>query len=135
MTELVNAVTSWWNLVWVLALFGVAPRLSLRLILRAYRRDDPRRAELIAELRAVPRCERPLWVAEQLEVALFDGLVPRVSAVIRVLVILLRTRRLGRRQWVTLKDGRRVQIQGRRKATRRERHEITLARRRNRPTR
>jgi hypothetical protein len=132
MTELLNAVTSWWNLVGVLALFGVAPRLSLRLILRAYRRDDPRRAELIAELRAVPRRERPLWVAEQLEVALFDGLVPRVSAVIRVLVILLRTRRLDRGRWVTLEDGRRVLV---RKATRRERRESTFARCRHHPPR
>jgi hypothetical protein len=46
----------------------------------AYPRDDPRRAELIAELYAVPRIQRPLWVAEQLETALFEGLKLRISA-------------------------------------------------------
>jgi phosphoserine phosphatase len=30
-----------------------------------------------------PRIQRPLWVAEQLEVALFEGLARRVSAAIR----------------------------------------------------
>ena len=32
------------------------------------------RIELVAELYAVPRIQRPLWVAEQLETALFEGL-------------------------------------------------------------
>jgi hypothetical protein len=49
----------------------------LRVIVLAFRRDDPRRRELLAELHAVPRIERPLWVAEQLEVAVFEGLWPR----------------------------------------------------------
>jgi hypothetical protein len=38
---------------------------------------------LIAELYAVPRVQRPLWVVEQLEVALFEGLAHRVSAALR----------------------------------------------------
>ena len=38
--------------------------------------------ELIAELYAVPRVGRPFWVAQQLEVALFEGLGHRVSATI-----------------------------------------------------
>jgi len=47
---------------------------ALRLIVLAFDREDPRRQELLAELYAVPRVERPFWVAEQLEVALIEGL-------------------------------------------------------------
>jgi hypothetical protein len=36
------------------------------------------RRELLAELHANPRRERPFWVAEQLEVALFEGIWGRV---------------------------------------------------------
>ena len=49
----------------------------------AYPRSDPRRDELIAELYAIPSIQRPLWVAQQLEVALFEGLGHRVSVAIR----------------------------------------------------
>jgi hypothetical protein len=82
MTELLNAVASWPSLVLVLVVFGFAPGFCLRLIVLAYPRSDPRRAELIAELRAIPRIQRPPLVAEQLEVGLFEGLGHRVSAVI-----------------------------------------------------
>ena len=51
----------------------------MRLIVLAYHRDDPRRREALAELRAVPRWERPLWVCEQLEVAIFEGLHERFN--------------------------------------------------------
>ena len=83
MAELLEAVASWPSLVLVVLIFGFAPGFCLRLIVIAYPRGDPRRAELIAELYIVPRIQRPLWVAEQLEVALFEGLVHRVSAAIR----------------------------------------------------
>ena len=49
--------------------FGFLPGFVLSLIVRAYQREDPRRRELLAELYAVPRWERPFWVVEQLEVA------------------------------------------------------------------
>jgi hypothetical protein len=81
MPELLKAVASWQSLLLVVLVFGFAPGFCLRLIVLAYPRGDPRRAELIAEMRAVPRIQRPLWVAEQLEVALFEGLPHR--AVIR----------------------------------------------------
>jgi len=80
MAELLDAVTSWRSLLLVLVVFGFAPGCCLRLIVLAYPRGDPRRAELIAELYVVPRIQRPLWVAEQLEVALFEGLAHRASA-------------------------------------------------------
>ena len=83
MAELIDAVVSWPSLLLVLVVFGFAPGFCLRLIVLAYPRGDPRRAELIAELYAVPRIQRPLWVAEQLEVALFEGLAHRASTVLR----------------------------------------------------
>jgi hypothetical protein len=69
---------SWPTFVLVLVIYGFAPGAVLRLICLAFHRDDPRRHELRAELYAVPRVLRPLWVAEQLEVALFDGLGERL---------------------------------------------------------
>jgi hypothetical protein len=83
MDELLEAVASWPSLGLVVVVFGFAPGFCLRLIVLAYPPGDPRRTELIAELYAVPRLQRPLWVAEQLEVALFEGLGHRVSAAIR----------------------------------------------------
>lgn len=41
----------------------------------------------------MPRIERPLWVAEQLEVALFEGLAHRVSAALHQLASRSRERR------------------------------------------
>ena len=81
MAELLAAVASWPSLLLVVV-FGFAPGFFLRLFVLTYPRGDPRRVELIAELYAVPRIQRPLWVAEQLEVALFEGLGHRVSAAI-----------------------------------------------------
>ncbi|MEX1142596.1 MAG: DUF2314 domain-containing protein [Thermoleophilaceae bacterium] len=57
--------------------YGFAPGAALRLIVLAFPRDDFRREELLAELYAVPRRERPVWVFEQLEVALSEGLLGR----------------------------------------------------------
>jgi hypothetical protein len=73
-------VVSWPMLVLALAAFGFAPGLVLRLIVLTFPRHDPRRQELLGELYAVPRFERPFWVAEQLEVALFEGLRGRFIA-------------------------------------------------------
>ena len=92
MSELLQAVASWPTLLFVVVVFGFAPGFCLRLIVLAYPRSDSRRAELFAELYIVPRIQRPLWVAEQVEVALFEGLGQRVSAVIRKLSGLRRVR-------------------------------------------
>lgn len=61
-----------------LVIFGFAPPFLLRLIVQMYPRDDPRRAELMAELRARPWRERPIWIAEQLETGLVEGLGHRL---------------------------------------------------------
>jgi hypothetical protein len=73
-------VVSWPMLVLALLVFGFAPGLVLRLIVLLFPRDDPRRQELLGELYIVPRFERPFWVAEQLEVALFEGIRGRLVA-------------------------------------------------------
>lgn len=61
----------------------------------------------MAELYAVPRIERPLWVAEQLEVALFEGLAHRISAALRRLT--------DRRRAQAQTDERGVRVKGYRK--------------------
>lgn len=77
-TEALDALVSWPTLLIALIVFGFAPGALLRLIVLAFDQDDPRRDELLAELYAVPRLERPFWVFEQLEVALFEGLLDRL---------------------------------------------------------
>lgn len=77
MTELVGNALSVHTLLVAVLLYGFAPGFVLRLITLIYPRDDPRRAELIAELYAVPRIKRPFWVAEQIETAIFEGSVER----------------------------------------------------------
>jgi hypothetical protein len=80
MLELLEGLKAWQVLIVALAVYGFLPGVALRIILLAFRRNDPRRAEILAELRAVPRWDRPIWVAEQLEVALFEGLVERIKS-------------------------------------------------------
>lgn len=82
MDSLITQVIAWPTLLVSLLMFGFAPGAVLRMIVLAFRRDDPRRTELLAELPHVPRIERPFWVCEQLEVALFEGLAGRVAALI-----------------------------------------------------
>jgi hypothetical protein len=83
--ELVQAIVSWRTFIIVLIVFGFAPGAVLRLIVLLFPRDDPRRRELLAELYAVPWPERPLWVAQQMEVAFFEGLPKRIRSVAVVL--------------------------------------------------
>jgi hypothetical protein len=79
MTDLFTQLLSWKALLVAVGVFGFAPGAALRLILLAFPRSDPRRRELLADLHAVPRWERPLWVAEQLEVAIAEGLAGRMA--------------------------------------------------------
>jgi hypothetical protein len=61
------------------ATFGLIPGLLLRVIVLIYPKDDPRRQELFGELYApdMGRFERYVWVFQQLETALRDGLQAR----------------------------------------------------------
>ncbi|WP_406025384.1 DUF2314 domain-containing protein [Nocardioides sp. NBC_00850] len=79
MTELLSVNGSLGALAVALLVFGFAPGLFLAAIVKLLHPDDPRRRELQAELYAVPRWERPFWVAEQFEVALREGLFPNVQ--------------------------------------------------------
>lgn len=79
MDSLLTHVIAWPTMLVSLLIFGFAPGAVLRVIVLAYRRDDPRRTELRGELFNVPRIERPFWVFEQLENALFEGLAGRLA--------------------------------------------------------
>lgn len=80
MSELMDIIVSWPSLLVVLMIFGVAPGTILRVLVLLYPKDDARRRELIAELYAMRRIERPLWVCEQLETAVFEGLSKRIQS-------------------------------------------------------
>ncbi|MEV7042538.1 hypothetical protein [Amycolatopsis sp. NPDC051061] len=80
MAELIEAVASWQTLLLVVGVFGFAPNFVLRLLVLVYPKDDPRRQELIAELKAMKWIERPLWVGEQFGTVLTDGLPHRISS-------------------------------------------------------
>jgi hypothetical protein len=71
--ELLDSLVSLPTLLLAIVVYGFAPGFLLRLLVLVYERDDPRRAELIAELYNVPRFKRPFWVAEQIETAIFDA--------------------------------------------------------------
>ncbi|WP_410619073.1 hypothetical protein [Amycolatopsis sp. cmx-8-4] len=81
MAKLLDAVASWQTLLVALALYGFAPGFVLRLLVRLYPKQDPRRTELVAELYAVPRLSRPFWVADALAAVLIEGLPRRIKAV------------------------------------------------------
>lgn len=78
MSDILAAIVAPASLALGVLVFGFAPGFVLRFLVLAFERDDPRRRELVAELRAVPRWERPFWVAEMIEVALFEGLWDRI---------------------------------------------------------
>jgi hypothetical protein len=73
-----SSLQAWPLFLLALLVYGFAPGLLLRLIVRAFHPEDPRREELLAEIHAVPRLERPFWVFEQLEVAISEGLWGRI---------------------------------------------------------
>jgi len=80
-TELVEVVSGATLPAFLTALlvFGFAPGFVLRLIVKLYPKNDPRRRELVAELYALPHLMRPIWVAEQIETAMFEGASARTS--------------------------------------------------------
>src|SRR5262245_11933509 len=105
MSDLILHIIAWPTFLIALGVFGFAPGVALRLIVLAYNREDPRRRELISELYHVPRIERPFWVAEQLETALFDGCRGRLAAwrARRPVAALVRVTQPGRGRVLTLK--------------------------------
>jgi hypothetical protein len=67
----------WKGLLITCIIFGFAPRLCLRIISKAWPKGDPTRQAIIADLVMVPAWRRPIYVFEQLENALSDGLPTR----------------------------------------------------------
>jgi len=67
-----------WPVFVVLLVFGLLPGVVVRLLSLGYRPDDPRRQEMIAEVYAVPRWERPFWALEQVERVVSEGIWERV---------------------------------------------------------
>lgn len=76
--EVISLKGLWGTLVMTWLVFGFAPGAVLRLAVLMFPRGDERRKVLIAELYVVPRWERPVWVAQQLEVAAFEGIGERI---------------------------------------------------------
>lgn len=64
-----------------IAIFGFAPPFVLRFVLLLFPKGDLRRRELMAELRALPRRDRPIFVVEQIETGLMEGLPARWIAI------------------------------------------------------
>ena len=83
MTDLLVGGTVWWAIPTIAltfgAVFGFFPGFVLRLIILLYPADNPRRRELVAELRVLGRIERIEWVFQQLETALFEGISARLK--------------------------------------------------------
>lgn len=77
--EVVSLKGLWSTLFMTCLVFGFAPGAILRLAVLMFPSGNDRRRELIAELYVVPRWERPVWVAQQLEVTLFEGIAERLQ--------------------------------------------------------
>ncbi|MET9002802.1 YDG/SRA domain-containing protein [Amycolatopsis sp. NPDC004169] len=93
MSELLDLARVWPELLVAILLFGFAPGFCLRLIVLLYPRGHDRRRELMAELHEVPYVKKPIWVASQLETALFEGVAARISELRRR----LRSKKKGNR--------------------------------------
>lgn len=78
MVELLKYAASWQTLLIALVIYGFAPGFALRLLVKLYPKDDPRRHELVAEMYAVNRLWRPFWVADALGAALVEGFPNRI---------------------------------------------------------
>jgi hypothetical protein len=79
--EFLQTPDALWLLLLAVLLFGVPPGLVLRLLLLIYPKGDPRRRELRNEMKAVPYVERWLFVGEQFETVLVEGVPHRVAAI------------------------------------------------------
>jgi hypothetical protein len=76
--DIISSIGLWPLLVIVVVCWGIAPTLIVRLASMLYPREDPRRQEMVAEMHAVPRRERPLWALEEATRAIWDGVPERI---------------------------------------------------------
>lgn len=77
MNALTEILRSPWLYLAFLLSFGFMPPILVRVFVLIYPRGHERRKELPAEMLAVPYKERPVWLAEQLALALTEGLWER----------------------------------------------------------
>lgn len=77
MRDLLNSIGMPWILLGLIVAFFCAPKFVLQVTLTLYPRNDDRRRELLAEYHARRYLERVIWVAEQIETALFEGMRER----------------------------------------------------------
>lgn len=75
-SSLVDVVLDWRTWLAMLVIV-IVPGLLLRVAVLVYPRGDERRDELIAEMYAVPFLRRPIWVFQQIEVVIWEGLPER----------------------------------------------------------
>ncbi|WP_146044344.1 hypothetical protein [Amycolatopsis sp. BJA-103] len=75
MVELIELAGAPSLLLTAILIYGFAPGFALRLTILLYPKNDDRRKELLADLYKMPRLQRPFWVAEQIETAIFDGVL------------------------------------------------------------
>ena len=77
MAELFDVIRDWQSILAFLLLFGLAPGCVLRLMVHLYPKGHERRQELIAQLYALKFIDRPLFVVQQIERCLFEGIPAR----------------------------------------------------------
>lgn len=77
MSEILAGAVALPTLAVAVLVWGLLPGFVNRLFARIYPADDPRRRDMVAELYAVPRWEQPLWVAQQAERAISEGIPAR----------------------------------------------------------
>lgn len=74
---MVSAAAVWPSFLLALMVFGLLPGLVLRLIVRIYPKEHPRRRELVAELYNLDYFKRPFFVVQDLELAFCEGIPAR----------------------------------------------------------
>lgn len=76
MTEMISLLLGGTGLL-ALLLFGLVPAFVVRLVALCFPESDERRAEMIAEFRAVPRLDQPFWALQQVERIFFEAIPAR----------------------------------------------------------
>jgi hypothetical protein len=74
-----NPATTFVTVIVFAVIFGLTPGFANRVLARAYPKEDPRRAEMIAELYSIPWVERWNWVFQNIERVIHEALPARVA--------------------------------------------------------
>jgi MFS family permease len=79
--DLIEPALSWQTLLGAVLAFSLIPGVVLHVAVLLYPKGHPRRPELVAELKAVPRPQRPFWVAETLVGVAFEAIPLRIRQI------------------------------------------------------